>query len=494
MLIGVFVLVAQLGRSQEGTAVATGGLDWLGERDERLRDRFRQLLLHVPTRDLAAGWQLAVDVGRPAVAVLWKLLEGEPSDVNHRLVLLAAAMLAGGLHEDERLSRLLATPSPMLEERTLAALLVAIGPRRSRPMVNFWPRFLGPSKTPEDLLGIAVRLASVRFPGNEQGAPVLVDDDPGLAAATAFAGLPVPPSVTAKLWNLQNKERHAELFWRGALLGAARRLPETKPPAELLERARKLVRMQGEEMAATRAAAAWLLAVADELRPEGPRLPVPLLRVATSHAPTATRLSAWLEPTAQPRDEAPERLAVVYAWTAPPATVVAQRDQWSTNPDIARHIAVALALRLLGGGAPSPAIDVAVAGLPEWAFVRAASGARFERDTTCADERLQATLQLLADGRLEPPALALVLEEALWRWGSHPQTTPWELERLLVRDLLLAGSNSGGAKYQSAVRPDLRYSPSGMDRNDSFFPIAVKLFDFCWRPRAPLPPECRLAK
>lgn len=133
-------------------------------------------------------------------------------------------------------------------------------------------------------------------------------------------------------------------------------------------------------------------------------------------------------------------------------------------------------------------------GLPEWSFVRAASGASVERDAVCDDPRLQTALQLLADGRLEPAALQDLLEETLWRWGSHPRIAAWQLERLLVRDLLLAGSNTGGAKYQPAVRPDLRYSPSGMDRNDSFFPVAVDLFDFLWRPRAPMPAEFRLPR
>lgn len=489
--IGLLLLAAQPARTQEGTPVATGELGSLSLRDERLRQRFRDLLL-APARDLAAGWQLAVDLGRPAAPLLWELLQKE-TFVDHRLVLLAAALFAGGSHEDRRLFEFLDQQKPMLEERTLAALQVALGPAHPRPVPNFWSRFFGGAKTPEDLLAIAVRLASVRFPGTEEGAPVLTDDDPGLAAATAFAGLPVPPSVLAKLWNLTARERHAELFWRGALLGAARRVPLTKPPPELLDRARRLMRMPGDDMAATRGAATWLRAVADDLQAEGTRLDSSLLQIAAGHRGTAAQLRAWFEPQAQPRDEQPQRLAVAYALSADPRTVIAQRAQWA-DPRIQRHVAVALAWRLCAGAAPETPVDVVVPGLPEWAFVRAAAGARFEVDAACDDPVLQAALPLLADGRLDRNALQNLLEETLWRWGSHPQCAPWELERLLARDLLLVGSNPGGAKYQTHIPLNVRYIPGGKDRNDSFFTVAVALFEFAWRPRAGLPAECRLSK
>jgi hypothetical protein len=123
--------------------------------------------------------------------------------------------------------------------------------------------------------------------------------------------------------------------------------------------------------------------------------------------------------------------------------------------------------------------------------VRAASGARATGDGTVADPQLQASLELCRQGRLPRGALRTHLEEAMWRAGSHPRLAPFELERALVRDLLLSGSNPGN-KYQMLVRLHQRYSPSGMDRNDPFFALAVPVFDFLAKPRSPMPAEHRL--
>lgn len=477
--------------AQGGGAVATGDLGWITERDEAYRDRFRQLLVRERTRGLATGWQLAVDLGRPAVKVLWRLFEAEPADVDHRLALLAAALLAGGAHEDQAMFDWLGANQKkvMLEERTLAALLVALGPNRTRPEPQFWSRFLGASKTPEDLLGIAVRLASARFPESREGAPALASDDPGLAAAAAFAGLPIPPAVQARFKD--PRERHAELFWRGTLLAAARR--REPPPQELLTTARELMRTSDDGLAAARGAAAWLRAVSGDLRTEAAPSDVALLRIVAADPATANVLQRALGPTAHPRDQAPQRLAVAYALALPVATVVEQRDAWAADERLRRHVAIALAWRL-ATEAPGAPIDAVLASVPEWAFVRGASGATFDPAVRCADARLQAALPLLASGRLERPALAALLEETLWRWGSHPNRVPWELERLLVRDLLLAGSNPGGSKYQPAVRPEQRYSPRGIDRSHSFFSIAVELFDFVGQAGGAIPAEALLTR
>ncbi len=491
MAIGVWWLSAQFGLAQEATAVATDGPGWITRKDERLRDRFRQLLLAVPTRDLASGWQLASDMGRPAVKVLWELLAKENSDVEHRLVLLAAAMMAGTTHEDERLFGWLDQQKPMLEERTMAAMLVALGPSRVRPMPNFWPRFLGGAKTPEQLLAIAVCLASVRVPGSQEGAPVWVSDDPGLAAAMAYAGLAVPTSVTSKFWNLRAPERHADLFWRGALLGAAREPAVARQADALLERATELMRLPGESLAAGRSAATWLRAVAGDLRADEPRLDIGLLRVATGDLAAAQTLQVWLSPEALPRDLEPQRLAVAWALSRRPEVVIEQRAVWSADARIRRHVAVALAWRLAGAASPT-AIEVSMPDLAEWNFVRAASGSSVDRGASCDDAKLAAALPLLADGRCDRVTLRSLCEETLWRWGSHPRLAPFELERLFLRDVLLAGSNAGGNKYQTHLPPDQRYCPSGLDRGDRFFSVAVALFEFLVRPRAPLPSEHRL--
>lgn len=500
MVIGLALAAAECGRAQEPTPVASADIASLTEKDERLRERFRQLLLVLPKRDLAAGWGLAADIGRPAAPLLWKLFDLEVSSVENRLVLLTAAMVAGGLNDDARLFQWLdqSQKKAMLAERTLAAMLVALGPRRTRPVAGFWPKFLGAGKNPEQLLGVAVRLAAARFPGTDESAPSIVDDDPGLAAACAWSSLPVSTAVAQKLWNTRNPLNHAELFWRGAFLGAARARDASAVPQALIERARDVMSLSGEAFAPARGAATWLRAIAGDLRAEGPRLDAYQLRVAVANAPTAELLRAWLPAEPQPRDQSPQRLAVAYALSRPPQDVLADRAIWAANPSIARHVAVALAWQMLGAKGAGVTVDAVPpdSKLPEWSFVRAAAGATIDRsaveDNKLEDGKLQSALLLFADNRLDRNVLRDLLEETLWRWGSHPQWAVWELERRLVRDVLLAGSDPGGAEYQPSVPPNARYSPSGLDRDDQFFAIAVKAYEFLLRPRAPIPAEHRL--
>lgn len=424
--------------------------------------------------------------------MLWELVQAERADVARRLVVLAAAVLAGSSLEDERLFAFLAQQKPMLEERTLAGLLLALGPRRSRAVPEFWPRLLGPSKSPEVLLAISARLAAARFPDVEGGAPPLVGEDPGLAAATAFAGLPVPATVSARWWQLRDPPRHAELFWRGAMLGAARRAGAGGQQDGLRDRAIEVQQLSGDANALARAAAVHYRARRRELRAEGVRFDHDLLRAAVFDLASAEALQPWLGPVPQPRDEEPHRLAVAYALSRPVAGVVADLEHWTREPRIHKHVAVALAWRLLGAE-PAHASLPAVPGLAEWNLVRWAAGSEVDRTATCDDPILQMALQLAVDDRLPRRALRQALEETLWRWGSHPGLAAYEQERLLVRDLLLSGSRAGGGKYLAHVRPDQRYSPTGLDRNDGFFTVAVALFDFLWRPRSPMPPEHSLS-
>ena len=107
--------LAQALPCQVGTAQTSGVVGWISLRDERFRERFQKLLLNEPTRDLEAGWQLASDLGRPAVPLLWDMLADQKAMVERRLIVLAAAVLAGGPIEDERLFEWLEQPKPMLE-------------------------------------------------------------------------------------------------------------------------------------------------------------------------------------------------------------------------------------------------------------------------------------------------------------------------------------------------------------------------------------------
>ena len=85
--IGVLLAIAQPAPAQDRNAGGNGGMGAL--RDERFRDQFEHLLLAAATRDYEQGWQLALDLGRPAVPMLRQMLQQEKANVGPRLVLLA---------------------------------------------------------------------------------------------------------------------------------------------------------------------------------------------------------------------------------------------------------------------------------------------------------------------------------------------------------------------------------------------------------------------
>lgn len=467
-----------------------GGPGWISGRDEPFRGRFERLLTSAANRDLTAGFSLAADLGRPAVPMLWQMLLAERSNVARRNALLAAAMIAGGPAEDERLFDWLGQQKSIKEERAIAALGIALGPPRSRPVADFWTRSLGPTKSPEQILAIAVRLAAARLPLTDRGAPALTDDGPGLAGATAYAGLPVSSAIWNRRWDLRSPKRHDELFWRGALLCGARLEDDKRPIADdLLRRARDVAALGGDQYAAARAAAALLRARRGDVRCVGARPDYDLLELLASDRASAVRLRPWLGPVPQPRDERPERLAVSYVLSRDPHEVVAEAEAWSRDARVNRHIAVAVAWRLLGEDGPKIE-DVALPGLPEWFFARWAAG-RVATPARCEDPALTTMAQLAADGRMPRAAARQALEEALWRWGSHPGLGMCEAERLLIRDMLLVGSNQGG-KYVPHIRWEQRYRPTGIGHAAAFFDAAVALYDFFRTPTLPLPPQYRL--
>jgi len=484
--IGVLAGLPQPAAGQERASGAKAPVGALSLRDDRIRDRFERLLSTPSTRDLAQGWQLAADYGRPAAPLLWEMLRRAQSNVGPRLVYLAAAVIAGGPGEDERLFAWLDPQTTMLEERVMVGFLLAMGPDRARTPADFWPRLLGPNKATQPILGVAARLAAARFPGTEAGAPALGEEDPGLLAAAAFAGLPVPPGRAARTWNLQRPEPHAEFFWRGCLLAGLR------APGQglLLDRAREVQNLASDPYAAVRGAAALFRAKARDVRAEGTRPDWRLLQLLVVDTTSAAAVQPWLQPEPQPFDDEPQRLAVAYVLSRPPGTVVADRARWGSDQRIRRHVAVALAWRLLGEENPTPVAD-ALPDVPEWYLVQWASGRAVAREGSCEDPALEAAIALAAAGRLPRPVARGACEEALWRWGSHPGLGAFDAERLFVRDLMLLGSRQGG-KYLPHVRPHQHYQPAGIDKDHEFFDIAIPLWDFLSRPRLPLPSEHRL--
>jgi hypothetical protein len=492
--IGVLLVLAQSLLSQERPPGATGGVGALTSGDEAFRATFERLLLGGADRDLERGWQLAIDVGRPAAPLLWEMVQDKKSNVGRRLVVLAAAVLAGGPGEDDRLFAWLDSQTTMLEERVMVGFLLAMGPRRSRPMQEFWTRCLGPARATQPILGIAARLASARFPGAEVGAPQLsIEDEPGLAAAAAFAGLPVPNSLAVRMWNVRNApDRHYDLFWRGALLGGLRgRNEDPQLQAGLLEHAREVMELQSDPYAPVRAAAALLRARANDVRPDGPRPDWRMLQLLASEVRSAERLKPWL--SAVPpglNDEEPQRLAVCYVLSREPQVILAERQQWAGDARIRSHVAIALAVRLLGEASPQ-VIDVPLPEVPEWFFVRWASGASVRPEATFEDQVLETLAGLAMQGRLPRSVAHTALEETLWRWQSHPGLGVFENERLLIRDLMLLGSRRGG-KYLPSRSAHKLYQPAGIDKDHEFFNVAVPLWDFLSRPRLPMPAEYRL--
>src|SRR5262249_49114704 len=115
-------------------------------------------------------------------------------------------------------------------------------------------------------------------------------------------------------------------------------------------------------------------------------------------------------------------------------------------------------------------------------------------EASLQDPLLEQAAQLAQEGRLPRAVARDVLEEALWRWRSHPGLGFWDAQRTLIRDLLLSGSLAG-TKYEPQVPLRDRYLPSGLGSvgtQDAFFDIGVQAFDFLNRPTLPIPSECRL--
>ena len=506
--IGLLCVLAQPSYAQVGSdPVGTIAL-----RNSQYRERFQELLLSHETVDLAAGWSLARNLGRPVVPMLWGMFDEERSNVRPRVVLLIAAVLAGGPAADDRLFALLDRHKPMIHERTMAAMLLALGPRRDRPVAGLWARLIGPNTEPEPLLELASRLACARYPEAAKSAQIMYEGDPGIVAAAVFGGFQVSPQRLRSLW--RSPVRYSELYYRGALLGASRRLQcdGIRPASSALAHAEELLGRSGSKLAAAQAAAMLLLARAGALDPSSERPDWMMLQLCASQPASEQVLRKWLTAKPLARDEQPARIAVGYALLQPIEKVIREHALWSADKRISGHVAVALAFRLAAGSvaaAPAPdrsrrpvgsqrvgpanvdPIKLRLPEVPEFRFAAWASGGDFGKGPPLRDRQLQRLGDLIIDGRASRTVVRRTLEEALWRWGSHPGLAQWREERLLIRDLLLAGSKPG-LKYASHLRPTQRYFATGLDKSDSFYSVAVKLYEFLGEPIAPIPVECRI--
>lgn len=459
-------------------------MGWLAGRADKFKAEITRLLLVSPSRDLAAGWRLCEGLGQPAAPLLWEMVEAERSNLQRRLALLVGAMLAGGVQEERRWVAWLDQPRPLFEERCLLALLLALGPPRGRPVEDYFQLAVGGNRTPEQFLAIASRLAAARLPGAAAGLPMVAGSDPGLAGASAYSGAAVAPRTAEALWNLRNADEHAELFWRGSMLGLAR--SDAEIPG-MLARARELRTLAGTRFGSVRATAAIALArhgqaVGTETRPDWDEV---LPWVVDQRS--AVQVRAWLGAETPARVANPARLAVAYVLSRQPEEVLADRAVWLADPRVRSHVAVALAW-LLACQEDRALPAVGEADLPEWDLVRCCAGLRpLGRGPLPDDPQLAAAQRLLRDGRLSLAAARDLCEDTLWRWGSHPGLSRWEQERLLVRDLLLVGSHQGGSKYLPHVPPVARYRATGLGPDSPFYDLGVALYDFLAAPRLPVP-------
>jgi len=483
LVIGVLAVMPQRIVAQHATLLLPPG-------SEEFRDRFKELLMKPSGTRLAQGWQLAAELGPVVAPVLWDLHDSQRSDLRLRLQLLPGAVLAGGIGGDERLLRQVVADSKVdLDERVMALLLLATGPAREAPLDVF--SAMGRNRS--TFAVIAEYLAAARTPKGGSGAPSPADADVGVLAAAIAAGAPATDAALEKYFKPEPAPKFASLVWRGYFLGRLRDGgvdPDPAGDALLLQRARDVLLLPAAP-AEAKACAALLLSRSGKDTGLKARPSWELLQCLLSCSNAAALHKDWVGPQPGPRDDEPARLAVEYVLGRPPAEVLREGDvlRWTSAPRVAQHVAVALALRLLDGSQPPPPLPPAPAGLPEWFWIAWATGQTELPTMTSSDAALAQAALLAATGRLPRPAARILLEDTLWRWGSHPGLCLREAQLLLVRDLLLTGT-SPGMKYGGQRE---RYQPKGMQIDNDLARVGVEFFDFVFsRPRLPVSRECRL--
>lgn len=459
----------------------------------RVRARFSELLLEAPTRDLRAGWELARELGPVVAPSLFGLASDEKSNMKRRMSAFCAAVMASDPHGEDRVLAALDDKSPM-QDRLCASFLLALGPSRERAPSDFWARSLGRNRQePEPVLLVAALLAGSRFPGVGASCPqsLLRVDNPGVLAAAVLCGAPAPDPLLQPY--LQKRApTHANLVQRAWLLRAVLQRDAVAATPEIAERAREWMQSPGEANATLREAAALALGASGSVRVDGQNRPDwRMLQLFAFDAKACEALASWIPAQPQPLDEpAWPRLAVAYALGRPVERVVAERSSWAAVPAVRRHVAIALAMRLCREPRPKP-VAVALPEVAEWAFVRWASGEPFPDTPSFVEPSLRQAAAMATEDRLPRESAARLFEDTLWRWGSHPGIGLRDVQRDLVRDLMLSGSLPGN-RYAIGLPDHLRYLPAGLGNENDFFGIAVEAWELLRSPALPIPPECRL--
>lgn len=427
-------------------------------------------------RDREELWQLARRLGPGASPALWRLLTEATKDES-RWRSLAALVAAGGEAEDAGLLRWAGASGRSSRDRAFAALLLALGPvRRTGDAQSVFEALRGPS----DFAVMVAACAAARFPAaaNFEGPAAL---DVGVAAALAYAGA----GAAVRAGPPARSDRREPLWWQGMFLRAA-----VAGGSGLVRERALALRVGGGADAATLRATAWrCAAAAGDATPDGERPEQLALEALAADERTRTRFRSWFDGAVAPLHERPERLAVAQILAASPTEVVAAAARWRGDAGAERHVALAIAWRIAGG----ETLDVAGGEDGAWAAVAVARRRSVALDAV-ADAPLRTALTLRAAGRLADEPFRAALEDALWRWGSHPALAAWRLERAFVRDLVLAGSQAGAGKYQPHVPPEQRNLPEGIGGSDPWFEAAVAAFEFFEPATVPMPPASRMAR
>jgi hypothetical protein len=504
-VIGIAAVWSQSVRAQ----VHAAGVGELTEKDAKLKKAMQALLVEPDSRRDRA-WQLARDSGPALAPMLWDMQATAEANQYRRALLASAAILAGGAESDETALAAIGEGTPFVQ--LISCLVFAMQPSRGReqPQASgnkdwadlYWERVRVRRTEPNEILTVAALLGCRRFSGAAT-APFAADlvkrqqSSPGVIAAAMFAGVPVPEAASRPFLQVAKPPRFADLVWRGRLLGSLR--DGVAPEDDVVRFAQQIYVLSGDAQAGLRSAAALVLSRANRLPPDRERPPSWMLQLLAADPRAATGLARWIGPVPDALDDKdkPPRLAVEYVLGREPRAVVEDRAIWGADSRIRRHVALALAWRLLGIEKPAP-IEVAMPGLPEWFFVQWASGAEASKSETIrADERddlLAGAAVLMQHKQISRPVARDLIEGTLWRWRSHPGLGLFEAQAALVCDLLLTGSDAGRKYQKTGTRLPERYLPKGFGTESSAFELGVELWDWLAlsEPRPPIPIECLL--
>lgn len=476
LLIGSEALPSQ---SQPQDSLAVIGVEL---RHAFFRSEFAGLLDDANPAGWQPGWQLAQDCGRAVSLLLWDLWKSEASRLNRRLLVLGALGQAAGAAGDQSFDDVLAQMKD--QEKVMSTMVLALGPRRPHGMDNL-ARLT--DRDQEMVVRVAAYAALSRY-GTETPELTSRGDraDPGLFAAALHAGLRPGPQELEPWFRAGNRQpKHAHLVWRGFLLADLSPDPDRN---ERLERAQRVYTNAIESILevrdARRAAALCLARLGDPtlvLDAIGQPDPEFLVLMATVPAMRRAMPGEWFPPvptTVRLGATERRRLAVLYALKRPVEGVLSDAEQWAGDEEIRGAVCLALAWRILGGERVGGPVPAAVTRIAEGAWVQWAAGEQPSFSANGRDDRILSQAAGLARaGRLPVAGARQVLEQALWRSGSHPALGHVEAEIALLRDLVLSGSNHVSAKLN--VSPTDRYLAAGIPGSDlDFFKIAYEYLGF----------------